>query len=530
MAKGPGDRQNRLQLGNDGRENLLQMKTRTPEEGLTALTDDAERNRLLAEMAEQSTDMISRHTPEDWRFIYVSPAVTHLLGYSVEEIVGMSAYDLYHPDDVEDFRLRAPTVNYDRGLYTHTYRFRCKDGHYTWLESTSRTIRDPQTNEIREILVVSRDATHRIKADKANRRLARVLESTQDLVIFLNLDFTVSHLNEAARMALQLEQTDYSSFPLSWFVTEKGHAQLMAEGIPAARHSGNWRGELDMRSLKGRRIPVMLELLAHRSLHGDIEYFSLVAHDLTEKKAAEEQLKQYQADIDHASRLVTMGELASSLAHELNQPLSAVVNYLRGVERRFAGQERITWSDLELPISRSIRTALRAGEIIHRMMDFTRKQEPVISDLDLSALIREMVDFCESTAERHHVRVVCHVPAGLPLVRGDRVQLEQVLLNLIVNAIEASAQDCAESFTTVRVEADDQVPGHVCVRVEDQGGGISESDLPRLFDRFFSTKQSGLGMGLAISRTLVENLGGELWAENLPERGARFSFTLDTAD
>lgn len=97
------------------------MKTRTPpEEGFSALTDDAERNRLLAEMAEQSTDMISRHTPpDDWRFIYASPAVTHLLGYSVEEIVGMSAYDLYHPDDVEDFRLRAPTVTYDRGgLYT----------------------------------------------------------------------------------------------------------------------------------------------------------------------------------------------------------------------------------------------------------------------------------------------------------------------------------------------------------------------------------------------------------------------------
>lgn len=163
-------------------------------------------------------------------------------------------------------------------------------------------------------------------------------------------------------------------------------------------------------------------------------------------------------------------------------------------------------------------------------MDFTRKQEPVISDLDLSELIQEMVDFCESTAERHHVRVVCQVPAGLPLVRGDRVQLEQVLLNLIVNAIEASAYDCEEPFATVRVKADDQVPGHVCVRVEDQGGGISEADLPRLFDRFFSTKQSGLGMGLAISRTLVENLGGELWAENLPERGARFSFTLDTAD
>jgi len=505
------------------------MKTRTPEEGLSALTDDAERNRLLAEMAEQSTDMISRHTPEDWRFIYASPAVTHLLGYSVEEIVGMSAYDLYHPDDVEDFRLRAPTVNYDRGLYTHTYRFRCKDGHYTWLESTSRTIRDPETNEIREILVVSRDATHRIKADKANRRLARVLESTQDLVVFLNLDLTVSHLNEAARKALQLEQTDYSSFALSWFVTEKDLQKLIGKGFPLAKETGHWRGEVTMRSLQGIRIPVMLELLAHRSLHGDIEYYSIVAHDLTEKKAAEEQLKQYRADIDHASRLVTMGELASSLAHELNQPLSAMVNYLRGVERRFAGAENIAWSDVEVPITRSIRTALRAGDIIHRMMDFTRKQEPVITALDLPELIKDVADLCESMADRSNVRLVFDIVPDLHSVLGDRIQLEQILLNLIVNAIEAS-ENTDDAPTTVQIKVTPYAKDQVLVRVQDEGPGISEEDMARLFDRFFSTKQAGLGMGLAISRSLVENLGGELWAENLPDGGACFSFTLNIAD
>lgn len=505
------------------------MKTRTPEEGFSALTDDAERNRLLAEMAEQSTDMISRHTPEDWRFIYASPAVTHLLGYRVEEIVGMSAYDLYHPDDVEDFRLRAPTVTYDRGLYTHTYRFRCKDGHYTWLESTSRTIRDPETNEIREILVVSRDATHRIKADKANRRLARVLESTQDLVVFVNLDHTVSHLNEAARRALKLEQTDYSSFDVARFLTERGQALLSGEGFPGARQTGHWRGEVTMCSLDGVRIPVLLELLAHRSLHGDIEYFSMVAHDLTEKKAAEEQLKQYRADIDHASRLVTMGELASSLAHELNQPLSAMVNYLRGIERRFSGHESIAWRDVDVPITRSIRTALRAGEIIHRMMDFTRKQEPVITSLALPELISDMIEFCDSVADRKHVRVIAEVPPDTPLVKGDRIQLEQVLLNLIVNAIEAS-ESTGEDPKTVRVTVAPHSADQVRVSVTDQGPGVSEADMSQLFDRFFSTKQSGLGMGLAISRSLVENLGGELWATNLPEGGACFSFTLNRAD
>jgi two-component system sensor kinase FixL len=368
-------------------------------------------------------------------------------------------------------------------------------------------------------------------ADKASRRLARVLESTQDLVIFANLDFTVSHLNEAARKALEMECMEYSSFPLSRLVTEKGLATLMDEGFPAAKETGSWRGELAMQNLNASRIPVLLELLAHRSLHGDIEYFSLVAHDLTEKKAAEDQLKQYQAEIDHASRLVTMGELASSLAHELNQPLSAMVNYLRGIERRFADKPTLSWSDIELPITRSIRTALRAGEIIHRMMDFTRKQEPVVTRLNLPDLIGEMINFCESTAERHNVSVVFEPDLNLPDVKGDRVQLEQVVLNLIVNAVEASASaDRRDDAAIVRVRVAPHESGQLRVEVEDQGRGISEVDMSRLFDRFFSTKETGLGMGLAISRSLVENLGGELWAENLPTGGARFSFTLNITD
>ena len=225
-----------------------------------------------------------------------------------------------------------------------------------------------------------------------------------------------------------------------------------------------------------------------------------------------------------------MGELASSLAHELNQPLAAMVNYLRGIERRFADKAMLSWSDVELPISRSIRTALRAGGIIHRMMDFTRKQEPVITSLNLPELIREMVDFCESMAERNNVRIAFEPPSDLPPVRGDKIQLEQVLLNLIVNAIEASASSEDEDVTTVDIRVESYGSSQLQVEVEDQGQGISEADMSRLFDRFFSTKDTGLGMGLAISRSLVENLGGELWAESIPAGGARFSFTLNTTD
>ena len=503
------------------------MKPLTPEQGRSALSDDAERNRLLAEMAEQSTDMISRHTPGDWRFIYASPAVTHLLGFTVEEIVGMSAYDLYHPDDVKDFQDRAPSVTYDRGLYTHTYRFRCKDGHYTWLESTSRTLRDPETHEIKEILVVSRDASHRIKADKANRRLARVLESTQDLVIFSDLDLQITHLNEAARRCLALEHTDYTRLSLQELMAQKGFQTLLADGLPSAKEQGSWRSELNLQSREGSPIPVMLELLVHRSLHGDIEYLSLVARDLSEKKAAEAQMKHYQAEIDHASRLITMGELASSLAHELNQPLLAMVSFLRGIERRFASADSMRWQDIETPITRSISTALRAGEIVHRMMDFTRKQEPQVTELDIARLVNGICEFCESTAERHNVRILCQLDDNLPAVRGDQIQLEQVLLNLLVNALEASDTEAEHELKTVSVGVRPE-GDQLLITVDDEGPGIPEQDLPHIFERFYSTKRTGLGMGLAISRSLVENLGGELWAENLPQSGSRFSFTVNT--
>ncbi|MEH6651647.1 MAG: ATP-binding protein [Motiliproteus sp.] len=501
-----------------------------PRDGMTALTDDAERNRLLAEMAEQSTDMISRHTPEDWRFIYVSPAVTHLLGYTVEEIVGMSAHDLYHPDDVEDFAHRASSVSYEKGLYTHTYRFRCKDGHYTWLESTSRSIRDPDTGELREMLVVSRDASRRIGAEQANRRLARVLESSSDLVVFLSPDLTITLLNESARRLLSISQHAKEPCVLAELLTADSYAQFSEDGLPSAVSSGCWTGELEMVGSEGSMIPVALELLAHSVLHGQVEYFSLVARDLSEAKAAETKLKQYQAEIDHATRLITMGELASSLAHELNQPLTAIVNYVRGIQRRFKDSDIVSWDELQLPLDKTAATALRAGEIIHRMIDFTRKREPARERLSLYDVVHDLIEFCGPNAERHNVQLDDRVDSSLPEVLADRIQLEQVLLNLLVNAIEASEQSAECTALMVTVEASLTPDCMLLIRVRDQGVGLPTGHPQQVFERFFTTKAKGLGMGLAISRSLVETLGGELWAENNPDGGASFLFSLPLAE
>ncbi|MBU2965650.1 PAS domain S-box protein [Amphritea sp. 2_MG-2023] len=490
---------------------------------------EVERNRLLAEMAEQSTDMISRHSPDDWCFIDVSPAVTHLLGYSVDEIVGMSAYELYHPDDVENFKRRAPSVSYERGLYTHTYRFRCKDGHYTWLESTSRTIRDPHTDELKEILVVSRDVSQRINTEQANRRLARVLEHSSDLVAFVTPDHRVSQLNEAARDALGLE-VDGSDLPLNRLFTPDSYAVLQQQALPQARDQGSWRGEAQMFSRRQQRaIPVMLEVLAHRTLDNQLEYFSTVARDMTAIKQAEAKQQQYQQEIDHAARLITMGEMATGLAHEINQPLTAVVNYVRGIQRRLQTDRESALEAIAQPLEKIANTALRAGEIVRQMMDFTRKSEPERELLSLTTLVNDLIGFCASAAKRHHVLLENNLSVVLPEVYADRIQLEQILLNLLLNGIEACHREDHQSPLKVWLEASTDQAGQVIISVLDQGPGLP-ADPEQLFEQFFTTKADGLGMGLAISRTLIERHGGQLQAENRPAGGAKFSFTLPTAE
>ncbi len=506
----------------------LQMPSAT-QQGFSALTDDAERNRLLAEMAEQSTDMISRHTPDNWRFIYASPAVTHLLGYSVEEIVGMSAYDLYHPDDVEDFKRRSPNVSYERGLYTHTYRFRCKDGRYIWLESTSRSIRDPGDGSLKEILVVSRDASRRINAERANQRLARVLESSSDLVAFVTPDQQVTLLNEAARKRLQVVLSDQSPLRLQDLFTSTSYGNIQERGFQSAAEEGHWRSEAEMLSSDQQRIPVLLEILAHRDLNADPEYFSVVARDMSTIKAAEKQLQQYRAEVNHASRLITIGEMASGLAHELNQPLTAIVNYVRGIHRRVEHQPELRVSELSSPLERISSTALRAAEIIRRMMDFTRKNEPRREAVLLRPLVDDLIRFCAASGERQQVRIDNRVATSLPAIFADRIQLEQILLNLLLNAIEVSQGPESETETCIQVDASEHGDDQVIIRVCDPGPGIAAGDEERIFEQFYSTRESGLGMGLSITRSLVEAHGGEIRAENRPEGGAVFSFTLSTA-
>ncbi len=248
--------------------------------------------------------------------------------------------------------------------------------------------------------------------------------------------------------------------------------------------------------------------------------------DITERKHAEELARQQQAQLQFTSRLVTMGEMASTLAHEINQPLAAIASYNAGCLNLLARPECAT-DDIKPALEKIGAQAQRAGKIIRRVHDFVRKSEPKRAPCSLKDVVDDCLGFIEADARKHRIRIETDIP-DLPPILADRLMLEQVLLNLMRNGMEAmSGNEEADRLLSVRVE---QGAHELSVCVVDQGCGIAPENRDKLFTAFFTTKQDGMGIGLSICRSIVEFHRGRLWADNNTNshtgRGTIFTFTL----
>ncbi len=248
------------------------------------------------------------------------------------------------------------------------------------------------------------------------------------------------------------------------------------------------------------------------------------ATDITERKRAESELQLQREELAHVTRVSMMGELAASLAHELNQPLTAILSNAQAAQR-FLAAKPVNLDEVREILIDIVDDNSRAGEIIRRLRALVRKEELAFTQLELPAVIRDVVSVVHNDAILRNVQV--HYQAGdeVPPVRGDRIQLQQVMLNLLLNAFDAM-KDCRADERQVLVRIESDGAGMVEVAVRDRGIGLTSDNLDRIFEPFFTTKRDGLGMGLAISRSIVEAHGGRLRVENNPDRGATFCFTL----
>lgn len=265
-----------------------------------------------------------------------------------------------------------------------------------------------------------------------------------------------------------------------------------------------------------------MELAVGEMISGDRRFFTGFVRDLTERQKTEQRVQELQSELVHISRLTAMGEMASALAHELNQPLSALVNYLKG-SLRLLDADPAAPPRLRDAIHKAGDQALRAGDIIRRLRDFVASGEVERHVESLPGLIEEASALALVGAREQGVRVVFSFSPDVDRVLADRVQIQQVVLNLIRNAIEAM-EESPEKILEVRLEpaADDQA----LVAVADTGSGISAQVADQLFQPFVTTKRAGMGVGLSISRTIIEAHGGRIWAEPNAGGGTRFCFTL----
>jgi PAS domain S-box-containing protein len=376
------------------------------------------------------------------------------------------------------------------------------------------------------------EAEVRELASGLEAKIRRLVEANVVGIVMFNLEGAITEANEAFLHVVQYDREDLASGRVRWTdltpVEWRGRDERALADLNA---SGIFRPfEKEYIRKDGGRVPVLLGGALFEGSGNEGVAFVL---DLTEQKRAQEMLQEAQqtlyttqVELARVSRLTTMGELAASIAHEVNQPLTAVTNNASACLRLLADCN-LDPEVLRRVLEEIVADATRASAVIARIRASIKKAPAEKSELDINEVIQDMLVLAGHELQKKRILVECQLTKTLPLVLADRVQLQQVLLNLIMNGIEAmTAVTDRPRVLSVQSQADES--GDVLVAVRDAGIGLG-SEPDRLFTPFFTTKASGMGMGLHISRALVESHGGRLWATPNSPHGAAFSFTLPVA-
>ncbi len=250
--------------------------------------------------------------------------------------------------------------------------------------------------------------------------------------------------------------------------------------------------------------------------------------DVAQRKEIELELRRQRAELAHMTRISTMGELAASLAHELNQPLTAILSNAQAA-LRFMASKSPDLEEIREILKEIVEDNSRASQIIRGIRALVKQEEVEFTAVDLAGVIDDVMMLVHSDAVLQNVQISFKRSSDLPHVRGDRVQLQQVMLNLLVNAFDA-VKDCPAQDHEVLVRVERESAPMLKVIVRDRGVGLRADTLEKIFQPFYTTRRNGLGMGLSICRSIIEAHGGRLWAENNADRGATFSFTVPVDD
>ncbi len=372
----------------------------------------------------------------------------------------------------------------------------------------------------------------RLYRDLAEResRIRRLVDSNVIGIVIWDIDGRLLDANDAFLNMVQYTREDldaglrwYEMTPPEWqeaHVLEEAE-ELQTTGMMQTREKEYFRKD-------GSRVPVLIGAAAFDGQPNQGVAYIL---DLTrlkqveaEARESERRYREVQMELAHSNRVTTMGQLTGSIAHEVNQPIAATV---------VSAQAALRWLEHEPPdlvetrqlLAQIVQNGTRAGDVIHRIRALIKKAPPQLDVLEINGPIREVIELTRNESMKNHVSVVAELTDGLPRIRGDRVQLQQVVLNLIINAIEAMS-GASGGKRNILIRTERAGSGDVLVVVRDSGPGLAPESVERVFETFYTTKSSGMGMGLPICRSIIEAHGGQIWASANVSRGATFQFAL----
>ncbi|MDP2883852.1 MAG: PAS domain S-box protein [Ignavibacteria bacterium] len=496
-----------------------------------AIRESETRYRILAE---NTTDVLSRHKP-DGIYTYVSPACKRVLGYEVEEMVGRSAYDFFHPDDFLRARLSPRKINDLPETFTLVYRAQKKDGSYIWFESTNRTVRDESSERVVEIVTVSRDITYRKVAEEnlaeSERRLEQIIESVRSGITLSDEKGHFDVFNTAMEELTGYSMSEANSsgdFSKLLYPDEKTRQQVL-DGLKALLeegHSPEVETAILTKSNERRTLLVTTDIVTFKGRKMFLSGF----RDITGRKRVEEELKKAKETAEAATR--AKSEFLAMMSHEIRTPMNSVIGMTDLLLQTQLNDEQYDFADTIRSSGDSLLT------IINDILDFSKIESGKIEleerPGEPQACIEEVLDLFSPKAVQKSLDLLYWInPQVPPYVVGDMLRIRQILINLVGNAIKFTDRGEVLISLDLSWRLGDQM--ELKFSVKDSGIGIPQDKLDRLFKAFSQVDSSttrkfgGTGLGLAISMRLAHLMGGKIWAESEPGKGSTFSFTIKTS-